>query len=904
MLKGRTRIFFLLFSLLFLGFFVNSNKVEAASCPVDCASFDMISCVSQYLPADCESCYDECWPSCPYQEPTSISMSECLDNLGPPDNTCAGESGANSKCGWLGAWGYCYASDCKVQARVGWPGECHYDYQYSYIDCSAQDSCLSGPYLYAGRCSDTGCTKGGLYKTCCEISGGSFTGNLGGDCQGGNYGGNCPAGSGAVMCGVDQATCDTVIAKGYSCTTAPCGLSACQAVGSAPPPTGEPPPTEPPAGSCPDNASWCTNPDYCVANGCTVYDTPDGACSVSGDICCGCPSVSSSKIKVNIKGVKHQVGDPVIVEVYQEPKKYDDSACYYDSIDVKVNNPGGTLLPPDFIVCRAKNFQDKNASNKCDFGGDEGRCRTCIWDTNNIQAAADDRADKFPVRQYPTEPSGYYIAGVWYGGHSDPVCSDSTGSASDNTTLEGESEIWVDPSEGCPEGTVMQEIDISGDVDAIFNTFRGWEIISGNPGVMCDYYNCCYRSRGDECDEWGDCAGIRRYSGNYVTDKEECDPKEYTIKARITIPGEDIGKEYVVSVMGTGVKAERAGHSGSDDGYSLPYMRLVSGNLTTKNLKFGDCCIWKKGAYKMVAQAPWLDIYLISDTVEKTHGTYPPQAAFDSLKVYQCAPVPSCTVDLVPSSATIYQEGKIELEADVSDLQNGSVSEIEFSSSNPEIAMIESSGDLSAIVSGIAQGGPVTMTANVYLDPGHVLGCSDDSLITVTYPHAWFQTQGGDVYGQSGVSSSIPASCAASSSCLEYFSLALYGYAGMVSSSEGTSRNFGSGEAIQGGEPWSVDGDLSWVKNAYSYSYFANLLDVACEEGQGDNNSYNDNVSCSFAVSSVDSKPDFSSYPVYVYQVSSNSFSISNNDWNLGDEKGIVLISFDDPSNEITAFLP
>jgi len=185
--------------------------------------------------------------------------------------------------------------------------------------------------------------------------------------------------------------------------------------------------------------------------------------------------------------------------------------------------------------------------------------------------------------------------------------------------------------------------------------------------------------------------------------------------------------------------------------------------------------------------------------------------------------------------------------------------------------------------------------------------CDENDFITVNVidPHAWFQTQGGDVYGQSGISSPIPTACVDSSSCSEYFSLALYGFAGLVSSPGGTSRNFGSGSAVDGETTWSVDGDLSWVKNAYFYSYFANLLDIACEEGQGEgNNSYNDNVSCSFAVSSVDSKPDFSSYSVYVYQANTNSFSISGDLWNLGDEKGIVLISFDDPSNGVVTANP
>jgi len=171
-------------------------------------------------------------------------------------------------------------------------------------------------------------------------------------------------------------------------------------------------------------------------------------------------------------------------------------------------------------------------------------------------------------------------------------------------------------------------------------------------------------------------------------------------------------------------------------------------------------------------------------------------------------------------------------------------------------------------------------------------------------PDPWFQTQGGDVYGQNGITSSIPAACAGNPSCLAYFSLVLNGFAGLVSSPDGTSRNFGSGSAVEGEADWSVDGSLSRVKNAYSYSYFANLLDVSCEAGKGDNNSYNDDVSCLFDVSSIGDKPDFSSYPVYVYQASTNNLTITGDNWNVGDEKGIVLISFADSLNGTVTINP
>ncbi|MCD6519458.1 MAG: YvcK family protein, partial [Anaerolineae bacterium] len=71
-------------------------------------------------------------------------------------------------------------------------GYCVYQYQYLYENCAAYDTCTGGPYLQAGRCgtgtscdSNTHCTVGGTYKTCCEYKNGRFTGKLSGNCVGG-----------------------------------------------------------------------------------------------------------------------------------------------------------------------------------------------------------------------------------------------------------------------------------------------------------------------------------------------------------------------------------------------------------------------------------------------------------------------------------------------------------------------------------------------------------------------------------------------------------------------------------------------------------------------------------------------------------------------------------------------
>lgn len=282
----KTPFLLLVFLATFLFFFpslVAAQETDWGEC---------FSCLETMDWWNCQSVCDPYYPAeCLEQPPQPVSVCE---GEATDERVCTGWSGSSSPCGNLGPWHYCYPDACIVQPNSSQPGVCIYNYQYSYIDCSAQDSCLSGPYLYAGRCSDTGCTKGGLYKTCCELSGGSFTGNLGGDCRGGNYDGNCPAGSGTVMCGVDQATCNAVIAKGYNCTTEPCGQSACQAMVSSPPePT--PAPGDPTSTPIPTPSQ-----SYCNWGGCTVME------------CC------DSWIEVNVPR-EATVGDTVPVNIYQHP---------------------------------------------------------------------------------------------------------------------------------------------------------------------------------------------------------------------------------------------------------------------------------------------------------------------------------------------------------------------------------------------------------------------------------------------------------------------------------------------------------------------------------------------------------------------------------------------------------
>ena len=134
---------------------------------------------------------DYCYP--PYS-------TECKNALGSPPNTCCRSSSCSSKCGTIGIWQYCYASECCIVGGIyNWKG-------WIILKCSTADSCISGEqYLRPGICNDSGCTVGGKYKACCSkaedgtrcvCSGGKNTGTcFYGNCYGPGITLTCPTGA-------------------------------------------------------------------------------------------------------------------------------------------------------------------------------------------------------------------------------------------------------------------------------------------------------------------------------------------------------------------------------------------------------------------------------------------------------------------------------------------------------------------------------------------------------------------------------------------------------------------------------------------------------------------------------------------------------------------------------------
>ncbi|MGI6278258.1 MAG: hypothetical protein ACOYJ8_00335 [Patescibacteria group bacterium] len=855
---------FLLFLSIFLGglfFGAFSAWAQSPYCGNGiCEIEDYVYCSP---PSDCYVGSSCSTPNCPGNKPEDIC---CLPNADCPE-------------GW-DTWDYAYDAQCKVTRVDDLGFECSWEWQYR--DCSAADRCEGSSNvayacdgdpsgsndtgkILAGWCSTscvTGCANGGWYKTCCQVSGVVQSGaQLTGNRTSCTNGGGCS--SGARVWGTSCDGCLGSVDAYGTWTVGPCGGVPTTAPTSAP---GDPTPT---TGSCAVGAQWCTNPDQCAASGCTVADTPYGACAIEGDICCSCPSSQeeAARIKVNIVGTEHEVGEPVTIQVYQEPANTDtpNDDCYYASIEVKVNNPGGIVLPPDYVVCEAGGFKDESVDNGCSWGGDEGRCRTCIWNTNNVQAAPDDRAYELPVRQYPAGP---YTAGVYYGGHSDPVCKDESADASDDTTLWGESEIYFTASQTCSYGGECVPLDLtSGDyIDYGIWTdnewvsnfdwggfLRVWRTEYGDPKSTGSSWTCYLRGS-DSCPDG--CAGIEGYNASNFLGTSNDDNDDYSVS--LDIQNLDSDREYLVSVYGYGVNAHAPGFD--CESQTRPFMKLESGSLSTVDYMIVDKeCDWQEKTMRIVPQDGTITATLTSKGTKHGCGGYLQQSAFENFSICECpepiSPPTAPSLSQPPDGAQIrIDDVSLVWTHDgawgVNSAGNNNSFEVfvnEVPSGTPEFSALGSYQTVDENTSsvGLDVSYDTRYCWGVRADNGALTADSEVWCFETLSPVGWFQGQSGNVYGHNGVSSLVSSSV---SDWARYFSLDSgdFGSSAIIASPQGTAKEFGDALAATKSNPdnddWLVEADLSRLADRYTYNYFASLLDlnqaneeiVWVEGGEGD----------------------------------------------------------------------
>jgi len=163
-------------------------------------------------------------------------------------------------------------------------------------------------------------------------------------------------------------------------------------------------------------------------------------------------------------------------------------------------------------------------------------------------------------------------------------------------------------------------------------------------------------------------------------------------------------------------------------------------------------------------------------------------------------------------------------------------------------------------------------------------GNNDYLTVAVINPVAWFQTQGGNVYGRS-VASSIPSLLAPEN---RYFSLSSsWADSGLVSSSakEPEPADFNGAGVSQTDSSWQAKGNLSALANRYTYQYFASLLDV---------NEANEAVD--FQTEGGDlTNPVLSEKDIIAY---SGDNMVVNSPWDIADNKIIAFVDGDLTINE------
>jgi len=185
------------------------------------------------------------------------------------------------------------------------------------------------------------------------------------------------------------------------------------------------------------------------------------------------------------------------------------------------------------------------------------------------------------------------------------------------------------------------------------------------------------------------------------------------------------------------------------------------------------------------------------------------------------APVPTCSVSLDPSLVNIGQGTDTNYIASVTNIQNGSVSQVSFSSNNPAVATIDPASDASQpyqTTGDTLSVGSATITANVVMSGS--TRCSDTAVLNVTAPGPWWQVIDADIVTNGDIISSIPLSCALPS-CNPLLGLeGLGGFPG-VPVYGGSDLNTGEGDVSTLG--WQANADTLFSK-IYDYSFFRRLI--------------------------------------------------------------------------------
>lgn len=399
-----------------------------------------------------------------------------------------------------------------------------------------------------------------------------------------------------------------------------------------------------------------------------------------------------------------------------------------------------------------------------------------------------------------------------------------------NGPAECEDVDWIQPpnEQSCPGGTTPNLLSFP-NANLGFETggFPPWEVEYGPATVGgCNWTFCPPQE------------------GNYIL-RDSVSNDEFRVDQRIS--GLTPGKTYLVSVWGRA----RSYKPDSDNpclAKNQPQIKLISGSNVNSWVYISRARYTWNEQVRGITVPPgvdWIEIQLRSDCICDCWG-WCYQSAMDWVRIYECTPPtppPSCTLSLSPSSITIQMGETSPLVANVT-VQNGSTSRVDFSSSNTGVATVNPASDTTYVYSTTVtavNAGSATLTGTAFVSgAGGNSQCSGNAPITVTPPDPWFQTQGGDVHGQTGISSPVIQG--------EYFCKVADGFPGVVSYGSGD-YDFQAG--TEKGEDRVSPDPFGWLANSsyippFDYQYFYKKLDSPTTDNFKDSNGrrYCDEVAC------------------------------------------------------------
>lgn len=183
-----------------------------------------------------------------------------------------------------------------------------------------------------------------------------------------------------------------------------------------------------------------------------------------------------------------------------------------------------------------------------------------------------------------------------------------------------------------------------------------------------------------------------------------------------------------------------------------------------------------------------------------------------------CA-TPSCTVDLTPAIATFAEGSSQTFTANVTDIQNGTVASVDFSSTDTGIATVNPAQDTTSAyttdVTGVVPGS-VTIQADVIMGGSSV--CSDTSSVDIIPAGPWWQVIDADIFSLGNLISEIPGAC--SGACSPIFDLdGLGGFPGLPIYTGSYDFSDGSGQGTASSTNWLAEATFNDTRT-YNYSFF------------------------------------------------------------------------------------